>query len=42
MSETGLKRVRILFVGNKEVMVKIMGEPMTTTTHGYFPLAIPG
>jgi hypothetical protein len=37
MSETGLKRVRILSVGNKEVMVKIMGEPMTDYDPRVFP-----
>jgi hypothetical protein len=37
MSETGLKWVRVLFVGNHEVMVKIIENRLPTTTHGCFP-----
>jgi hypothetical protein len=42
MSETGLKWVRVLFVGNHEVMVKIIENRLPTTTHGCSPMAMPG
>jgi hypothetical protein len=37
VSQTGLKRVRILFVGNHEVMVKIIGEPIAQYDPPVFP-----